>query len=161
MSDKIVAISAIVISISALVVSIYEAGLMRKSQRAATWPYVEILTTNLDNYFALKIFNTGVGPAKIQDFKIVIDDVEIDERAFRDSLRSYIGNHVDITWSAIAGRVLPPEKAITFFEFTDSIALNKMMNVSSKVTLSLCYCSVFDQCWVSKGLEQVPVKKCE
>ena len=153
MSDKIVAISAIVISISALFVSIYEAGLMRKSQRAATWPFIEILHTNLDNYFALKVYNTGVGPAKIRDFKITINNVEIDEMAFRDTLRNHLGPDADITWSAVTGRVLPPGKDIAFFEIQDSLSLRKIRNANVNLEIALCYCSVFDQCWVSKGLD--------
>lgn len=162
MTDKIVAISAIVISISALMVSVYEASLMRKTQRAATWPFIEILPDRLNNqYFAVKISNTGVGPAKIKDFKITIDGTEMDERTFRDSVINYLGNNVGITWSTVAGRVLPPEEKITFLKFSDSAAYWKVLDIHPKMSLSLCYCSVFEQCWITNGLNQIPVKNCD
>lgn len=162
MTDKIIAISAIVISVSALVVSVYEATLMRKAQRAATWPYIEILPDKLNNeYFALKVNNTGVGPARIKDFKITLDGFEMDEKTFRDSLVNYLGNNVGITWSTVSGRVLPAEKKITFLKFSDTTAYWKVIPLSRKMSISLCYCSVFDQCWISNGLEQTAVKNCD
>lgn len=161
MTDKIIAVSAIIISVSALFVSIYEASLMRQTQRAATWPFIEVLPSRLNQkYFSVRVSNTGVGPARIKDFKITVDGQEMDEGEFRKFLLDFVGDNVGVTWSTVTGRVLPPEKDITFFKLSDSTAFYKIATIDSKIELSLCYCSVFDQCWISNGLNQVKAKNC-
>jgi hypothetical protein len=75
-ADKLIGIMATIVSLCALSVSFYQVSIERKHQLASMWPSVSISTiTNiasdsLQNTFAIRIDNKGIGPAIIKDVKI-------------------------------------------------------------------------------------------
>jgi hypothetical protein len=73
-SNRIVSISAFLISIGTLVTFVYQTKLMREQQNAAVLPYLEMWYTDTPEKFEINIYNKGLGPAFIQDYKIYKND---------------------------------------------------------------------------------------
>ena len=112
MSDKrrvnpemLVGVSAVVIGVCALGVSLYETNLMREEQRAAVIPLVELSRSYYVDHdraegervrLDLNIANVGIGPARISDFQVRVDD------------RICICAHSAGTHRMITSRALPP-----------------------------------------------------
>ena len=78
-SDKVVSISAILIGLCSLFMVVYQTVLLREEQRASVLPYLMVaLMLNRDGAYVL-INNTGIGPALIDDVKVVnVDGSEFD-----------------------------------------------------------------------------------
>ncbi|MEO1263126.1 MAG: hypothetical protein AAFZ15_30230 [Bacteroidota bacterium] len=79
-------ILAVVVSSIALAVSIYETGILKEQssmmqaqQKASVWPYLEMVGSYIYDEKVTVSFafeNKGVGPARIESFKILIDGEE-------------------------------------------------------------------------------------
>lgn len=91
-ADKIVSISAMVISLGTLVVISYQTALinnqtemLRKEQRIAVMPYLGFaISQPSENRVELRISNSGLGPAFIKEAK-----VEYQEKEYVDNLMSF------------------------------------------------------------------------
>lgn len=64
--ETLIGLSALLLSLCGLFIAIYEASLIRQSQRASVWPYVEVGGTINPDRISLRVQNTGVGPARIR-----------------------------------------------------------------------------------------------
>lgn len=77
-ADRIVAFTAILISVCALVVSFYEVRIMRTQQEASVWPFVLIGQNYNSEGFAITAMNKGIGPAKIESLILRVDGEPLD-----------------------------------------------------------------------------------
>ncbi|WP_288425045.1 hypothetical protein [uncultured Spirosoma sp.] len=68
--ELLLGISATFLSLAALVVSIVQTSIAREQQHASVWPYLQVLTSNLEDELHYGLENKGVGPAIIRDFEI-------------------------------------------------------------------------------------------
>ena len=159
-TDRILSIAAILISVLVLVVSISEVRVMRSTQKASAWPYVEILFNYDEESFEMEVRNTGLGPAKLHQMTFTLPDTSFHEPGFRIWLRELLGQGTGITWSTVEHRVLPPGERITFFSIQDSLATAKLKGINQVPDFELCYCSVYEDCWITKGLSVQPSRKC-
>ncbi|GAA0871417.1 hypothetical protein GCM10009117_05630 [Gangjinia marincola] len=77
-TDKVVAIAAIVISVCALVTTVYQTIILKKEQHASVWPRISLLHTwrtgTNESHYRLTLSNLGLGPAIIEDYKIIHKD---------------------------------------------------------------------------------------
>lgn len=76
--DKIIALSAMVVSASALIVSIIQTRIMKEQQQISVKPFIQWRTDvrwNSDSIgvFSIKIKNKGIGPALIKNAIIIFD----------------------------------------------------------------------------------------
>ncbi len=156
--QMLVALSALLLSLCGLFISIYEASLIRQSQRAATWPYVEIGASLSAGRVTIWVENTGVGPARIQAGALTYKgELQEDWQQLMRNLGGEIADSVDIYKSLINGRVLPAnsEREAIFALTKNSAAEEKMIMLirrairSGDLDIYVCYCSVYDECWRS------------
>ena len=147
-SEHIVSGAAIFVSLCTLIVLLYEARIMREQQRAAVWPYVEIGMGFSDDGFAVRTYNQGVGPARIQSMQIHVDGEPVPTwKAMFQAL-----GVADSTWShdKTNGRVLPGQSTLTSLLAPGDARASEVYAAyleAERLTLALCYCSVYDDCW--------------
>lgn len=147
-------------------VYIYQANIMSKQMHAAAWPYVEANVTTNSGLFEINVKNKGVGPAIIKKARIALDSLKVsDTKQNVDSLAQILtGNRNLLTsYSNLASRVMSPGDNILYLEVKDSA--NVMLLLGSlrkhKLQLEICYCSVYDECWLLADGKLEPCDSCK
>lgn len=156
--------------------------------QAESLPYVDISTSDLEDdrrtpAFRLIVQNQGVGPARIAevemtvhgqpvpDFKTLIDHccapglLQTSKRGTKQL--SGIRNG-DVIQSSLRDRMIRPGEAVDVVDWHANGANQAVIDLlrngfaSDVVNMSVCYCSVFDECWTRTdvGHRPVPVKQC-
>ena len=154
--EMLVGISAVVIGVCALGVSLYETNLMREEQRAAVIPLVELSRSFfLDNgedeseslRLILSVENVGIGPARVQDFRVTVDGEQ--QPTWRAAMSALLGEDVTAQYvqSTINGRTIPVDRRVDMFDLQDSGVARRILAEFERLDFSACYCSVFDDCW--------------
>lgn len=163
--EVMIGLSAVVLSVCGLFVSIYETSLIRQEQRASVWPRVEVGSSFNDEGVRFHVRNTGVGPARVRAAAVIHGGDTLGD--WTDMLRSVAGGGVELrgrTYSLINGRVLPPDpqrEVIFEIEEDEVVAPEGLLDslqrsvLDGSVDVTVCYCSVYDECWISalQGLQ--------
>jgi hypothetical protein len=180
-AEMLIAICAVITSVVALFIGWDQARLMRSQQRADVWPILQVThqtEVNSDTVsYAVEIRNAGVGPALIDSSYIHIPG-RAGSASFDDlvtySVPETFGSPVLAT-ASIEGRVirqgdfLVPISAM--WPMTEETAEGLQERVRQFVSGELepavvfsCFCSIFEECWVSSTLQHQPrpaaVKSC-
>ena len=173
-------IAAIVIGACALFVAWDQAQIMRKQQHASVIPAVSIASgfSSEPDAFVMTVTlgNDGIGPAVIESAELYVDGEpvkdwpDLRDRLLPPALHSVYSSNLD---SAI-GMLAAGEKsdAITIYwprtEETsaafEALKARVFSNQSAGTYFSVCYCSVFDKCWIvgpeRNTARPAEVKKC-
>ncbi len=166
-ADLVIALMAVIIGLLTMFVYIYQANIMSKQMHAAAWPYLEVSFSSSDNSFLISVQNKGVGPAIIKSAYITADNIRFSENQKKiDSLMEAITGkkHVLTGYTNIRSRVLSPGDQIAFAEFKDSTTAAMVMPALAKhkVQLTICYCSIYEECWkLDAGKTVEPCDKCD
>lgn len=151
-TEVAVAFAAIFVSTATLFVYIYQARIMQTQQQVAVWPYVEWLPSWGDHGFYVEVSNKGIGPALVKKVTIKLDGKEMSDltelfQVLTDS------SFQDFGYSTIQGRVLAAGEQMTAFVISDKEIANRIREELTKRNFEyeICYCSVFNDCWVSRG----------
>jgi len=138
--EMIVALSALLIGLVTAFTSVYSAYVDREYARASVWPRLELFRSFSGNSFSYGITNNGTGPALIKSVTVQDGSKYIktwnEIESFRNITQSHIGN-----------RTLPPQKSITpvLYKGED---VNSIVKADELIDLELCYCSIYDECWI-------------
>ncbi|MEO7276825.1 MAG: hypothetical protein ABIW33_02235 [Sphingomicrobium sp.] len=125
---------------------------------AESLPYVQLsASARTGGGAALNAVNEGVGPARIVTAEVSVDGKPvgtIDELAQACCGASA---RADFAASSLEGRMVRPGDTVPYIEISGASALQ-----SRRIATTLCYCSVFDDCWtaVSHDPTPNPVKSC-
>ena len=172
--ETVGSIVAMLIGAVALFVAWDQAQVMRKQQHASVWP---ILT--IDRSFNMKddivsfefwVENAGVGPAVLKSARLRAGNEELSAwNVLRDRLPDSL-SEIERTHSAsIGGRALAPgvnfaPYGLYWRDIKDPRAALRLLNATyADVSVDICYCSVFDRCWIGSSLvdaEPQKVKTC-
>jgi len=151
--QTLIALSAVLLSVCGLFVSLYETSLMRQEQRASVWPRVSIGFTINDTLVTFIAENAGVGPARVQTAWARHGDSTManwGELIIRTSAGPV---SVNSSINLVNGRVMSPEKRIEFaiLDFRDEqqAALLAASIFEGETDIRACYCSVYNECWVT------------
>ena len=181
--DMTVAFSALFVSVVSLGVAILHGRTMEKMAEANarlvaanSWPFLSysfgINTTNGVAKIHMAVFNTGVGPAKIESAELIWKGTAY--RSDEDFLKACCGfdpaSHKRPDSTLLPNQVLRAgEQGIKFLEFAQPVspqvfdALGQA-NLGGDLQLRVCYCSIFDECWNSDlatlSLRPEPVQAC-
>ncbi len=158
-SNAIVTLAAILVSVCALAVSVYQAKIMRDTQQASVWPFVEVLPSNTQNGAWLGVTNKGVGPALVKSVYLEVDGQPFQRwQAMFDELLP--ADSVNFVWSSVNGRVLAPNEEARAIQLNPADA-RRVGRIIQNMTFEVCYCSVYDACWTTDlTRETVPVDAC-
>lgn len=154
--EFLVAICALLTSAMAVFMAWDQGRVMRAQQHGAVFPVLQVdgfvSTTPNAVSMGVRVGNSGVGPALIEDVSIVRED-----RPFTD-LSEYhqrLPQGFDLSWAGLTGRSLAPGAEVTPMQISwdhDSITPALFAATAeewSRLDIRVCYCSVFDRCWVT------------
>ncbi len=148
--DKLMAYSAVLVGLCALAVSIYEANIFRKQQKAAVWPYLELSYSNVGG-FSYIITNKGVGPALIKWVIIKVDGEPIASwNEYKKRILDASGSNFSFISSFLNGRVISSKEKIKIISFDDPGAVALALKNIDRVSFEICYGSIFDDYWILK-----------
>jgi hypothetical protein len=165
--DLTLALSAMFVSVVSLVVAVRHGQAMDRLVAANSWPF---LTYGTDNEgpegrqrILLKIENAGVGPARIQTFEVwwqgqpVASADELLARCCMSQPHAQLAladvKALNLTVGIVAPGVLRAGDGqnILTLERTEANAdvWDRLNTARLNLTMRACYCSVFDECWIS------------
>lgn len=155
--QTMIGLSAVLLSLCGLFVSIYETRLIRQEQRASVWPRVSVtpsVSTENDTV-EIGVQNSGIGPARVRAARIEHEGER--KTNWQDLLESVGQSGASRNFGLLNSRVLSPgEEEIVFTVVSDSNerssrALPPLAReiLNGDVDLVLCYCSVYDECWIT------------
>lgn len=170
-AELVIAVCAVLTSAIAVFIAWDQGRVMRAQQHGAVFPVLQVdgFTSRLTDRLSLgiRISNTGVGPALIERVGVRRGDEVLETlKPYRASLP---GGY-NISYTSLTGRSLAPGSQVTALEISwpeDKITEAEFYAVAadwSALELELCYCSVFDRCWLARDLAQqrpVRTKMCE
>lgn len=173
--DLVIAFSAIFISAVSLVVGIEHGRTERDLVAANSWPFLRATLDNGDKDIVIGLSNGGVGPAKLKSLEISYAGAPLSSA--RDLLRRCCGLGLtpeaeqrqlprSFSWSLVDDSVLRPGEedaviAVHRVKGANDIP-ERLVKSLLKIGFRACYCSVFDECWVSnlRSTETQRVRQC-
>jgi hypothetical protein len=174
--DMVIAGAAILLSLISLGVAIQNSRTQQKLVTASSWPLVMSYTNNLgegaakaDHVISIGLANNGVGPAKVESVRMSWRGREMtSNRAFLRAccwINGGPSSH-DMQANIVSPNVLRAGDAAPFLVLPRSGDADPMWTALDRarleVKLSVCYCSVFNECWMTDGraLDPPRVKSC-
>ncbi|MEM1410445.1 MAG: hypothetical protein AAGG79_06850 [Pseudomonadota bacterium] len=160
-----VAVCALFSSIIAIWVAWDQSRVMRAQQDGMVFPVLQIngfVSTEEETVsMGVNIENSGVGPALIEAVR-AFDREELIETL--EPYRENLAPGYNISWTGLTGRAVAPGKefdAISLEWPRENITqaqLNRSVLAWGELDFEICYCSVFQKCWVTK-METVRAKQ--
>ena len=163
--DLVVAISALFVSVVSLGIGILHGRTMERMAEANarlvaanSWPFMSYgagtVTTDGVTRVHMQVFNSGVGPAKIESAELTWKGVAY--RSDREFLQACCNlepaSDTPFDSDVFTNYVLRPGDQVRFLQFSKAAdpavfsALQRAI-LSPDLQLNICYCSIFDECW--------------
>ncbi|WP_395373279.1 hypothetical protein [Marinicella sp. W31] len=162
--EMIIGLSALMVSLMAVFIGAYTAYIERTFARSSMWPRLEIFRSfsqkDEQRYFKYSVSNVGTGPALIQYAVLKFDgQVATNWSVFMELIEA---EKVNFSQSHIGGRILPAEAVTEVLYTEDENLMKRLLQVGNKASIELCYCSIYDECWLtdSKNKPQ-PIAECQ
>lgn len=171
--DVVLALSAMFVSVVSLVVAIEHGRTMERMADANTrmveansWPFVAFSTHNVDERgnanVRLVLNNQGIGPARIQTFELWYKGQPMAStaaliKACCETNPTELAQAAKTTWSVglTAPSILRAGDHSDFltapYNKENKDVWQKFNVERDKINVRICYCSVFDECWVGSG----------
>ncbi|WOI53282.1 hypothetical protein [Parvularcula sp. LCG005] len=178
-TNTVIAVAALFTSVVAVVVAWDESRLLRESQRASFMPILNIeksVSTAPDALrIEMDIRNSGNGVAIVRSGALLLDGAPVADydRMATATLGPDLGATADFSWTSLLGYYQPTErKEILRFKWPDTPVNRTQLETyigealqdnSQRLTLQVCYCSVFEECWQVRDdayAEPVRIKTC-
>jgi hypothetical protein len=146
--------------------------LVRQNERlveANSLPYLQISGSDSGKTgVTLNATNEGVGPAKIMTAEILVDGRPVETLAQLMDACCGTGDQSAVSVSSLEGRMVRPGDAVAYLDVravgsgTARLAALDRARQSNRIVTRLCYCSVFDDCWMADSRDPTPdaVKRC-
>lgn len=173
--EMLIAICAVLTSVIALFVAWDQGRVMRAQQHGAVYPVVQVdgfVSTSAEfASMGLRLSNSGVGPALVERVSMLRDGEEIESlTGYVDSLPpGYLHS-----WTSLIGRAVAPGDQVEPLRVdwprsdVSSAQLNAAARKWAELDVEICYCSVFERCWITRSLgmgsgmaRAERVKRCE
>ena len=161
-ADKLLAISAFIVSICALVVSIYQTQILSQEKDASVWPYLRVEQSWGSNYYILSVNNKGVGPAIIQNMYYQYEDStfqyinNLAEYIIRQEYSTDMSISYDYTNIEPKGTAMIAGESKDILRFRDTPGINeRMLKYLQKVDIFLDYSSIYNNCWRNDNNEVI------
>jgi len=156
-TNRIMSITAFMISIGTLFTFIYQTRLMQTHQRASALPYLEVWCKIYDNKFEVIVYNNGLGPAFIKSSSILSNDSTY---IFQyGQFMNTMDDSLAITSSNLTpGKVIPPGKHQLLLGAYNKKQIEKVRELFFNTRFCIQYTSVFNEKWEITGVGKPPVK---
>lgn len=140
-------------AIVAVLVSLYQANLAQKQLRASAWPYISqgnSYTPNNPYHFVVS--NQGIGPARIKSFRVLVDGRPVP--TWNAAVRTLTGEGEPALVYSFFGRgsVLVAGSDRSLLTLPSGGRAEKFwVEAQQRLHTQVCYCSVYDECWLADG----------
>jgi hypothetical protein len=159
-----------------------------KLVEANSLPYLQISTSNLESdlrtrALRMTVHNQGVGPARIAEVVVTVDGKPVPDfntlvdhccapgllLAAKRGTKEFDGlRNNEVVLSTLRDRMIRPGEAVDAFVWRNTpendALVDRLQNAfsSGRVAASVCYCSVFEDCWTRTNNDRrpAPVKEC-
>lgn len=159
--EMLIAICAVITSAIAVFIAWDQGRVMRAQQHGSVYPVLQadgyISTDPYVREFGVWFSNSGVGPALIESVDMLRDGERLENlNAYRDELP----DGYDLSWTSMVGRAVAPGERINALRISWAAdAISPMVQTKTadkwgRLTMEVCYCSVFKRCWEVEGLAQ-------
>lgn len=150
--NRLTAVASLLIAVATLGVVFYQASLMRQQTRAATWPYLSVQSSASADMFRFIVTNSGVGPARLESVTVAVDGKAV--RNWNEALSTLIGETArGYSYSELSGYVFAPQERRDALVIDSPELLAKLLPQMRRLSGSICYCSVLDECTLSRTIE--------
>lgn len=178
--ELVIAVTALITSISSIAIAIEHSRIMERLVQANSVPYLEggisTATPEGDQVLSLDLLNRGVGPAHEESLRVSVDNRPM--RSFREMVTTLLGpsdgskayetfqqTHTLVRNNVPKRFIAAGQEQMVFkVPRTPENALwwDQVVKQNSRWNVEFCYCSVFDECWVTHAREadDQPVKQC-
>lgn len=175
-SEKLLSLSALLVSLLTLAVFIYQTNLIRKEQYMKVYPHLSLFNYGSNTlFYKYVLVNQGIGPALIKSVKVNTLDGENYK-----SLTGYLEDKLsekDSIWlydsDLVPGQLIPAEQTINLIGLFDderiqsmelspntlkgSRKLRRIIN-SDSLKIEIEYESIYGERWVIRNDENMPIK---
>jgi len=177
--DMVVAFCALVISAASIFVAQQSNQSMERLVRASSWPFIQIGSGNASDegeaQLAFGITNVGTGPARVHTFDMRVDGRPLPpgghlltrvllaccEAEFSAATERAAGSQVGAMGgemsSPVSERFLAPNGEIYAMLWPRTEQNAELWTAldtarqADRITTTICYCSVFDECWIARS----------
>ncbi len=166
--DKLIGISALLVSIASVSVIFYQTHLMQKQQYASALPYLELWNNGgSDAEYRLSLINNGIGPAFIKEVRVIYkgkmyegDQTEFLYKVIFPQDTSFLQ---DYSYSNLYnGRMIPAGKEFSLLHIQNSeiqaSKYRKLFGNQDSAKLEIIYSSVYDEKWKLTGVGGISEK---
>lgn len=155
--ELLMAFLAVLISFLTLFVYLYQSSLMKTQQMMSVWPHVTFGPTWSSDYLALNLINKGVGPALVKGVKVKINEQEVEGI---QNLMDYVPDSLQSEFnysSLFPGQVIMVGENIQLFQTSSPKTIGYFLQLlrEGKIRIEVCYCSIYEDCWVSSGISVI------
>ncbi|KTE10087.1 hypothetical protein ATE71_12485 [Sphingopyxis sp. H115] len=162
----LIGLPALIASLALAYFAFVQADATQKMQTGGVMPFVTFGTSNGDEQgnrdIALTLTNNGVGPAILGPIEIRYEGKPITTPV--DLLRTCCTENdarpLRFSTSPSTGIAVRPGETIEFVSFPYTPASDKVWQTFNrerwKLEVRACYCSIFNDCWVTKGMQGLP-----
>ncbi|MTB53621.1 hypothetical protein [Lewinella sp. W8] len=155
-SNRIVAFSAVFISLLALMVSVQEMRIMRRQQEMTMFPYLTLGRTYNAEGFGVVVKNSGIGLARINSVTLTDGDryfndwSEVIEAHLPDSL---VFGYDMYRTSQLNEEIVTPNEEVTLF-FVEWTPVTRAYEAATRdLTMEICYSSLLGDSWMVRNDE--------
>jgi hypothetical protein len=168
--ELIISFVAVAMAIAAVVVAFYETRLMREqaklSVRPSVWLETNSQTNNQDDEtggeFEFVIINRGLGPASLEYISVQQKGAYL--RNWQEWLSHVPLESADeesiigLDYRSVPRKyVLPAGAELRVFSIrAPSDFIRRINSASDQYEFTICACSFYKECWISRGLNTVP-----
>jgi len=172
-SDRVLSITAFIISIATLIALMYQSNLVReqnkmmqKEQYASVMPYLSMgfMGSEDDSSFELFLKNDGIGPAFIKEINIRYKDSLYNMpiiKFYTEVLKVENKNNVKLLRYDIGkSTVIPADREIPLLTFyTNQKEAMKLLGAigTMEATIEITYASIYDQKWKMKNMMELHI----
>jgi len=162
-SHAFVTIPTFVISLVLAYATFVQADATRKIQTSETWPYVSYGTSNATpegkQEISLNLTNNGVGPARLEAMEFLYKGKPMPNP--REFLRQCCAGSAKFSFMSepVTGVLRPGQQSnfVRLVRTNENAAIWDKLDIERwSVVVRSCYCSIFDECWVSDNREKRP-----
>lgn len=167
-AQTVLAVVGFLVGLIALYAALNEADAVRKQQQASVWPHLDLAVSNnnvIDNEFtSIAVANKGIGPARIKNVSVWLDDAPVSSWwTLLELVGDIEGAPILISNADINGKVLAAGDEVELMrldktalptaggaaeDYSELLARLRGGIAQGRVRMAICYCSVFDDCWM-------------
>jgi len=147
--EAIAANFAVILSVCAIVMSYVEINTLQDQKHAEVWPrvYTSVTTSSSDKIFSINLHNKGVGPAIIKYVELTVDDKN--HLNWKSAVEATIAEELEsfgYSGSSLTNATITPGEVVSMMKIEGDLALKVIPE--RRFMFNVCYCSIFDRCWI-------------